>query len=337
MKLLNRLYNFLRIDLGPKVKLYDGFGNEQHMIVYGHVFDLSPKPRIKYRDIWVRNTFALIRLFFISPMAGQKVCITWEGEDHYTSTEKDGFFKFEIPVKKSYEPGDYEITATRITRKGVFAEQGKALIHFPERNQFAFISDIDDTFLISHSGTILKRLYVLLTENAYTRQPFEGVVRHYNLLRLAQTDEENPNPFFYVSSSEWNLYNYIKDFVKQNNIPKGVFLLNQVKTLSQLFKTGKNNHGSKFFRIVRIIEAYPTQRFILLGDDSQRDPYIYHAIVKHFPEKIHCVYIRQVGKIPKTEVQDELNGIEKLNTQTCYFKHSVDAIAHSESLGLVPL
>ena len=299
------------------------------------MLDLSPRPRIKHKDIWVRNTFALIRLFFISPMEGAEVVMEWDGKAYHAVSEKDGFFKFEIPVKQKMEPGDYPIKATYRLKKAKGTISGEAKVHFPEKNQFTFISDIDDTFLISHSSTILKRMYVLLTENAYTRKPFEGVVNHYNLLRLAQTDEDNPNPFFYVSSSEWNLYNYIKDFVKKNNIPKGVFLLNQIKTLDQLLKTGKNNHGSKFFRIVRIIEAYPTQRFILLGDDSQQDPFIYHAIVKHFPEKLHCVYIRQVGNAKKPLVEEELKQIENLGSATCYFKHSADAIKHSIDIGLV--
>jgi phosphatidate phosphatase APP1 len=92
---------------------------------------------------------------------------------------------------------------------------GKAGLVVPYVNQFAFISDIDDTFLISHSGNLRKRLFVLLTENARSRKPFEGVVNHYNLLSLAGALEKTNNAFFYVSSSEWNLYEYIREFSKQ--------------------------------------------------------------------------------------------------------------------------
>ncbi|WP_394801020.1 phosphatase domain-containing protein [Niabella ginsengisoli] len=92
------------------------------------------------------------------------------------------------------------------------------------------------------------------------------------------------------------MYDFINVFIRKNKLPDGICLLNQIQTLSKVLKSGQKNHASKFARIVRILEAYPTQRFILLGDDSQHDPYIYASLVKNFPDLIHCVYIRCVGK-----------------------------------------
>ena len=221
-----------------------------------------------------------------------------------------------------------------LTPETILAEgEGKVLIPYPTR--FICISDIDDTFLISHSATIAKRLLVLLTENAHSRRPFEGVVAHYQL--LANADEGLPmhNPFFYVSSSEWNLYDYILEFSKKNGLPKGVYRLSKLKRLSEVLKTGKGKHHTKFDRIVEIIETYPTRQFVLLGDDSQQDPIIYEAVVQQYPQQIRSVYIRQVHAEHKTRTEHLAAKIEAMGVACCYFAHSADARRHSVAIGLI--
>ncbi|ULT45467.1 hypothetical protein KRR40_20705 [Niabella defluvii] len=59
----------------------------------------------------------------------------------------------------------------------------------------------------------------MLTRNAHSRKPFDGVVAHYRALQLAQTTSDRPNPFFYVSSSEWNLYDFIKNLLTGTGCP----------------------------------------------------------------------------------------------------------------------
>lgn len=97
----------------------------------------------------------------------------------------------------------------------------------------------------------------------------------------------------------------------------------------------QNNHQTKFTRIVRIMETYPKQRFVLLGDSSQHDPYIYEAIVKHFPKRIHAVYIRDVYEKNRQKAADVLHTIEAAGVPCCFFKHSSEAILHSKKIGLI--
>jgi phosphatidate phosphatase APP1 len=111
--------------------------------------------------------------------------------------------------------------------------------------------------------------------------------------------------------------------------------LNVLKVFKELLKTGQNNHQGKFTRIARILESYPNQRFVLLGDSSQHDPYIYEAIVKHFPKQIHAVYIRDVYKASKEKVAEVLVKIESAGVPCCFFTNSSDAIKHSEKIGLI--
>lgn len=329
-----RLLNWLGFTNEPTVKIYHGYGHSEKLMVHGHVFKFSPLPRRKYRKSVVHNTVALLRLFMVKPFACIEVCMTWEGETFYSKTDDDGFFKFEWKDKPPLPKG-WQAVKVKAMINGNIIATSEGSVYVPYDTQYGFISDIDDTFLISYSSNLRKRLFVLFTENAQSRKPFEGVVKHYQMLANSNTKAGAPNPFFFVSSSEWNLYDYIVEFTRSNKIPEGVFLLNQLKLFSQLLKTGQNNHQAKFTRIARILETYPKQRFILLGDSSQHDPYIYEAIAEHFPKQVHAVYIRDIHKKNEQKARDVLYKIEAAGVPCCFFQHSSEAILHSRKIGLI--
>ena len=326
--------NHLGITTQVTIKVYHGYGYGHQLLLYGHVFKTGPKPRKKYRKSFLRNTWALLRLFMVKPYPHLKVKMQWKDQIYDSKTDADGFFKFQWEDHSALPPGWNEVEVMAFKDTHIIA-QAQGAVYIPYATQFGFISDIDDTFLISHSSNLRKRLFVLFTENARTRLPFEGVVKHYKLLARSHTTEKMPNPFFFVSSSEWNLYDYILEFAQVNQIPKGVFLLSQLKRFNQLLKTGQN-HKTKLLRIARILENYPAQRFVLLGDSSQQDPYIYETLVSHFPKQIFAVYIRDIYKKNRNKAADILGKIESKGVPCCFFKNSDEAILHSIKIGLIP-
>lgn len=329
------LYYWLRLTNNTTIKVYHGYGHAEQMTIYGHVFRSGPLPRTHYTRSIIKNTLALLRLFMVKPYPFATVQMEWEGQSYTVKTDKDGFYRFEWKDTPPLPQGWHDIAVRMIDESGRVVAQNTGSLYIPYPTQYGFISDIDDTFLISHSSNLRKRLFVLFTQNARSRKPFDGSVKHYQLLAKGNTTPDAPNPFFYVSSSEWNLYDYILEFATVNGMPRGVFLLNVLKRINQLFKTGQNNHHTKFTRIVRIMEAYPKQRFVLLGDSSQQDPYIYASIVEHFPKRIHAVYIRDVYEKNKQKVSDVLHKIEGAGVPCCFFKHSNEAILHSKKIGLI--
>lgn len=329
-----RLLNWMGFTNQPTIKVYHGYGQGEQLMIHGHVFKLSPLPRKKYRKSVIHNTLALLRLFVVKPIAGIEVTLEWGNETLYCKSGTDGFFSFNWKDKPPLPCGWNRVVIKAWKHQEAIAE-AVGTVFVPHETQYGFISDIDDTFLISHSSNLRKRLFVLFTENARSRQPFEDAVKHYQLLACSNTVPDAPNPFFFVSSSEWNLYDYILEFTIVNQMPKGVFLLNQLKLFSQLLKTGQNNHKTKFTRIARILETFPRQRFVLLGDSSQHDPYIYEAVVNHFPKQIHAVYIRDITAKNQQKVKDVLYKIEAAGVSCCFFKHSSEAIMHSRKIGLI--
>jgi phosphatidate phosphatase APP1 len=144
-----------------------------------------------------------------------------------------------------------------------------------------------------------------------------------------------PNPFFYVSSSEWNLYDYLDEIFHKHKMPEGVFLLNEIKRWFELFKTGKTKHEGKLIRVVRIFKAFPKQQFILLGDNSQSDPAIYQKLSERYADKIQAVFIRRVREQKVTSTIALLGKIEACGIKTCFYRTSNEALAFAENMGLV--
>lgn len=336
-RLSHYFLTWLRLTDQPVVKIYRGFGNAHQLTIHGSVLRRSALPRQKYRRSRLVNLLAVIRLFMVQPYPQAAVRVRFGEQTALTQADADGYFRVELPVAQPLAPGWHPVGAELLSqmRTPDVLAGGAGQVLVPHPTHIACISDIDDTFLVSHSATILKRMQVLLTENAHSRRPFEGVVAHYQLLAEAHSGPGRTNAFFYVSSSEWNLYDYILEFATRNGLPDGVYLLSQLKRFKDLLKTGQGRHKTKFTRIVRILETFPTQQFILLGDDTQEDPTIYASVVEHFPRQVRCVYIRQVHQKNGHQTRATLDRIEAAGVPCCYFAHSAEARRHSAEIGLV--
>jgi phosphatidate phosphatase APP1 len=162
------------------------------------------------------------------------------------------------------------------------------------RPEYLVISDMDDTVLQSKVTSFLLAVRTLLLENARTRLPFPGVAAFYRALQ-AGTSSTSRNPIFYVSSSPWNIYDVITDFMDIQKIPKGPLILRDWDiNLSALSSSRHFDH--KTIAIKNLMGLYPSMKFILIGDTSQHDPEIYRQIVAEFPERVLCIYIRDVNR-----------------------------------------
>ncbi|MBC7410059.1 MAG: App1 family protein [Arcicella sp.] len=317
------------------VKVYHGYGHKNNLVVYGHVLAGKPVRESKFTDNIFSNVIHLTRLFFVKPIPNARVQLIWENQALFTTTEKDGFFKFEWKSINYVPAGWHQIIVHLLGNQDIIATTGEGKIFVPHSTQYGFISDIDDTVLISHSATTGKKLRVMFTKNPRSRKTFADVVKFYNLLAKAHTEPETLNPFFYVSSSEWNLYDDLNEFFKFNGLPKGAFLLNQIKRWYQLFKTGNTKHQGKLIRVKRILDAFPKQRFILLGDNSQSDPDIYVALANKYPDKIVAIYIRNISPEKEEYATNILKTLQDKTIETCLFKHTDEAILHSKSIRLI--
>lgn len=317
------------------VKVYRGYGHKHNLVLYGHVFSWKANVKRKMSNRIFPNIIDLLRMFILTPFKQAKVQMQWGNQIIEAKTDNTGHFKLEWESEHSVDAGWHTVNVNLINNSGKIAATGEGGVYIPHSTQYAFISDIDDTVMVSHSASPIKKLLELSLKNPQRRGIFKDVVTHYQLLAGAQTTDGVPNPFFYVSSSEWNLYDYLADFFSYNGLPKGAFLLNTVKRWYELLNTGGTGHQGKLLRIVRILETFPKQQFILLGDNSQKDPSIYQTIAQKYADRIFAVYIRNIRPSKKEEAAQILENIKQQGIHACLYNNSAEAIAHSKQIDLV--
>ncbi|MCX2474312.1 DUF2183 domain-containing protein [Pedobacter sp. MC2016-05] len=317
------------------VKIYHGYGHKHNLVVYGHVFKRRAKTSQIYSNNILVNIIHLLKLFILKPYPLVNIRLQFFDQTIYNKTEKDGFFKFEWEALHDVEAGWHFVKVEALDENNQVLAANEGKVYVPHITQYAFISDIDDTVMISHSATIGRRLRELFIKNPHTRKTFPDAASHYQQLALSHTEKNQPNPFFYVSSSEWNLYDYLVETFHFNKLPDGAFLLNTLKRWSDLIKTGKTGHEGKLLRVMRILDAFPNQKFIFFGDNSQQDPFIYASIVEKYPKNIEAVYIRNIRPEKENETRELLQKVEAKNVCACLFKNSNEAIEHSKKIGLI--
>ncbi|APG61373.1 App1 family protein [Christiangramia salexigens] len=321
----------MKLDL----KLYRGYVNNEELVVFGHLFESWAPDKYSLEKKGIKHAYAILHKFRIKPLENFKIHLKFRDLEVTTKTMEDGYFRFSIPYTEELEPGwHYYEVSCKMYEFGII-ERGELLKPYPSK--LAVISDIDDTFLISHSNRFFKKLYVMLSKNINKRKIFDDVVKHYQRLSSAGQDSNKAsNSFFYVSSSEWNLYDFIEEFATMHDLPKAVIKLKKIKTgLRDFIKSGRGNHDHKFIKIKDIISFYPHLKYVLLGDDSQHDPYLYERVCKTFPKNIQAVYIRQTTHKQNPKVQKVMANLESMDVSTCYFRNSEKAIHHSERENII--
>ncbi len=317
------------------VKVYHGYGHTHNLVVYGHVFQFKAKTTQVYSNNIFVNILHLIRLFILKAAPHVKVRLDFRGQQIEQTTEYDGFFKFEWAADHDVDAGWHAVKVDALDEAGMVIATAEGSVFVPHITQYAFISDIDDTVMISHSATIARRLRELFIKNPRTRKTFPDAQHHYELLSRSHTEVGQPNPFFYVSSSEWNLYDYLVETFRYNQLPEGAFLLNQIKRWKDLLKVGKTGHEGKLIRVLRIIDAFPNQKFVFFGDNSQQDPAIYAKIAERYSSNMAGVYIRNIRKEKEGLAKEYLDQIRAKGVHACLFNDSAEAIEFSKSTGLI--
>ncbi|WCJ60251.1 App1 family protein [Fontisphaera persica] len=165
-------------------------------------------------------------------------------------------------------------------------------MHLVSSQGWTVISDIDDTIRVSQ---VLDKQ--ALMQNTFCR-PFVPVDDMATLYRRWQV--HLGCAFFYVSGSSWALYDPLCDFVRTNQFPEGVFELRRVyagdASLLQLLRTPQNY---KLDTISAILQRWPHRRYILVGDTGERDPEVYGALARQYPEQIRWIFLRDVTSHPR--------------------------------------
>jgi len=326
----------------PLIVAYRGFGNGNVLFLKGHVTEDKglAKPET-WNSRW-RNALSMIKRYSSDEIPRAKVFIEVEGQMQTLVTDENGLFEARLVQKTPLVngPSKWIGYSVRLQQKlsgndTKTLARGEILIPGVDA-QFGVVSDIDDTILISHSTKTLRKLSLMLLHNSRTRKPFPGVDAFYQALHKGP-DGTQFNPFFYVSSSEWNLYDLLDDFCAYNRLPKGVFLLRELKAnVFRLRKSGGGNHLHKLDTIRLLFQTYPELPFVLIGDSGQRDPEIYASVAMEYPGRVKAIYIRNVTRFRRDhEIKKIIGKLDRIGVPLLLARDTVQVSSHAAGSELI--
>jgi phosphatidate phosphatase APP1 len=271
---------------------YRGYATRWRALALGRALEThTVVPGDLRHDGW-RNLVNTVRRLNSKPVPHARLIATIGGSTQELFADDEGFVHEWLKLPAPLADDQWHSLELRLDipdRDTAPCVSTQVLVPSPHA-AFGVISDMDDTVLQSAATTPLRAAKLMLLENAQTRLPFPGVAAFYRALHDG-VGRAIKNPIFYVSSSPWNVYDVIADFVDARQIPAGPMLLRDWDLASAL--SGHAGHKSLLIR--EILDAYPWMRFILVGDSGQEDAEIYAALVREYSGRILAVYIRDVS------------------------------------------
>lgn len=276
---------------------YRGYGNADEVVLQGRAVEQRGVDPSRDGDSSLRNLLNTYRRVDSDPLSAARLLITCRGMSTPCAADEEGFFGGRIgvaaPTDDESEWHEYLAELVAPARPGGVLVQARGEILVPPATaRFGVISDIDDTVIQSRVSNFLQAARTVMLGNARTRLPFPGVSAFYRALRDGMDGTER-NPVFYVSSSPWNIYDVITEFMDLQEIPRGPVLLRDWDVNFGALAADRHlEHKGSAIR--DILTTYPSLPFILIGDSGQHDPEIYAQIVREFPERIRAIYIRDV-------------------------------------------
>jgi len=281
----------------------DEQNQEWHVPIHGWIYEPEDSTvRTKIFSSVLKNKYDLapsaetdanfsrrLNLLIADNERGKRIVVSVAGSNYVLpESSPNGHFEktLTIPVADIEEFAEnnfvhYEVV-TRKTETRTFPGEVRLL----NPTGLSIISDIDDTVKISDvtdRRSLLEHTFLL----DFAATP--GMAELYNAWSTHDVS------LHFVSSSPWQLYSPLREFLDESNFPWSSFSLKAVRfrdeTLFDLFRKGTE---TKPVAIEKILGAYGGRQFVLVGDSGEQDPEVYAAILRKYPDQILKIFIRNV-------------------------------------------
>lgn len=318
---------------------YRTYGTARRVYIKGRVLEDKGITSAGDKDTILNNLLNMYKRFESDEVPGAVLKAILPDEEHAVTTGKEGYFVFNInpltPIirEELWHRIPLELVSVPIPHEQGLRVEAEVMIPPPDA-EYGIISDIDDTIVHTSATNLLAMGKTVLLGNARTRLPFAGVSEFYKALLLGRNGKRN-NPFFYVSSSPWNTYDLLRDFMDLNGIPEGPILLRDIGFGGETKLRG-GHMGHKFKEIQQILEAYPHLPFVLIGDSGQEDPKIYREVVKRYPGRVLAIYIRDVQLADREKIAiDVSESLVEHEVEMVIVDNTAEAAEHAAKKGLI--
>jgi phosphatidate phosphatase APP1 len=294
------------VDRDPyHIAAYRGYGSRGRALVLARVLQDEGLAVPEAGHSKARNLLAMLKRLESDPLPFARVRARLPGGDRELVADNEGFIREWLELGSVTGPELWRAVHLELLQQDRHPPRVAVapILSAPPSAHYGVISDMDDTVLQSEVTNFLRAARIVLLENARTRLPFAGAAAFYRALHEGGGGARNP--VFYVSSSPWNLYEVISDFLEAQEIPAGPLLLRDWDLSPSILR----NQAHKAAHIREILQTFSSLPFILIGDSSQEDPEIYADIVAAHPERILAVYIRNVE--PRAERSESIRRLSE--------------------------
>ncbi|HUP77326.1 MAG TPA: phosphatase domain-containing protein [Pirellula sp.] len=270
----------------------------KRLMLRGLIRALSVSSQVAEGDLFRQR----VRGFISAPVAGTRVQVELAGQNYVLrrKSKASGLFncKLDISSKQMQNFKTYGVLPYRIDCQDLDCVQkwdvgfGKvsSQVFLAERRGFSVVTDIDDTIKLTEVNS---RKRMLLRTFAEPFEAIEGMASAY------QRWAEQGALFHYVSSSPWQIYDALNQFLVDEHFPLGSMHLKWFRLRDEIFKRWQIIRRKSKGGVIRtLIKRLPGRTFILVGDSGERDPEIYAKLASKFPSQVARICIRQIDANP---------------------------------------
>jgi phosphatidate phosphatase APP1 len=223
------------------------------------------------------------RSFAVVPLPFARVHAVVDGARSELVADRGGFV--DSVVDSGLTPGWHDVELVTV---GGRAATVPVVVIGPDA-RFGVVSDIDDTVMITRLPRPFIAAWNTFVRHDSAREPVPGMADFYRRAFGTHGDV----PVMYLSTGAWNAAPAIGRFLRRHGYPTGPLLLTDWgPTNSGWFRSGAEH---KRAALRRLLTELPGIRWVLVGDDGQRDPQIYAEVVQEHPERVLAVAIRQLS------------------------------------------
>ena len=302
-----------RDDGAPVLQPYTGYATPQGVVLRGRVLSHLRRAEPDAEQSKIVNLRQMVSLFITDEVAG----VTVSGGGAFGVSDPEGYVR--LLVGGDFAPGWTDI---EVSIDG--QEDGGAV--FPARipgpdADCMIISDIDDTMIETGAHSLARNLWTTFTGSALTRKVHEDA---RDLIRALE--DGGRNPVFYVSSSPWNLHDFLVAIFERAGLPRGPMFLRDLGVVEEGIGASHGTH--KGAAIDAILAANPHLPVWLLGDSGQKDAQVYRDAVARHPGRILGVALREPAPGAGGDDAEAMAAIEAAGVHCHHAPDFTGALSH---------
>lgn len=202
--------------------------------------------------------------------------------EYEVRADPGGYIDCVLPAH--FEAGWHEVAIS--TSRGLIARVGVQVLG--PTDTVGLVSDIDDTVLVTAVPRLLLAAWNTLVVRESARRAVPGMAELH-----AKLGAQFPGlPVMYLSTGAWNVVPAMLRFLRFHGLAQGSLLMTDFgPTNTGWFRSGR---AHKVRTLNRLAQDFPDMKWVLVGDDGQRDPSIYAEFNRTHPQNVAAIAIRQL-------------------------------------------